>query len=111
MSVCSDPSSQSEDAWSEAGDDVEEKKRVNFDDDDDEQGEASRSTTHGETSTDRISEDTEKFTQTETKKVLILRILVVLVIFLAAVAVSYVVFTITKDGETEELTPFWFQFG
>ena len=44
----------------------------------------------------------EKFTQNETKHVFRLRVLVIAVIILAAVAVSLVVFFLSKNGEEEE---------
>ena len=46
--------------------------------------------------------DEEKLAQNETRAVFHLRVLVILVLFLAAAAVSAVVFVVTRNGETDE---------
>ena len=66
---------------------------------------AYESTTRDTSSTkadDDAEDEREKFSQKETKNVFCLRVLVIIVLFLAAVGVSLVVFLATKGAETEE---------
>lgn len=60
------------------------------------------STLNGATSATEDEIAREKFTQQESKNILYLRVLVIIVLFLAAVAVSLVVFFLSKNSEKEE---------
>jgi hypothetical protein len=64
-----------------------------------------RSSTHEEStgkSSGETAEQREKFTQKESRNVFLLRVLVIAVIFLAALAVSFVVYYISRNGEEDD---------